>query len=102
MIRILNLLVLILNTFVLIAGQFPNDVTNTPEYRNLVYLLVIALILLILADVFQGIFEFIFSFTNYKENKTLLSSAIGIILAFICSSILFKLPIIQSILNAIK
>ena len=48
MIRILNLLVLILNTFVLIAGQFPNDVTDTQEYRNLVYILIIALILLIL------------------------------------------------------
>ena len=55
MIRILNLLVLILNTFVLIAGQFPNDVTDTQEYRNLVYILIIALILLILTDIFQGI-----------------------------------------------
>ena len=102
MIRILNLLVLILNTFVLIAGQFPNDVTDTQEYRNLVYLLIIALILLILTDVFQGIFEFILSFTNYKENKTLISSVIGIFLAIICSTILFKLPMIQTILNAIK
>lgn len=102
MIRILNLLVLFLNTLALIAGQFPNDVTDTQEYRNLVHILIIALILLILADIFQGIFEFILSFTSYKENKTLISSAIGIFLAFITSNILFDLPMIQTILNAIK
>ena len=99
MIRILNLLVLILNTFVLIAGQFPNDVTDTQEYRNLVYILIIALILLILTDIFQGISEFILSFTRYEENKTLISSAV---LALITSYILFNLPMIQTILNAIK
>ena len=102
MIRILNLLVLILNTFVLIAGQFPNDVTDTQEYRNLVYILIIALILLILTDIFQGISEFILSFTRYEENKTLISSAVGIFLALITSYILFNLPLIQTILNAIK
>ena len=37
MIRILNLLVLILNTFILIAGQFSNDITDTQEYKNLIY-----------------------------------------------------------------
>ena len=67
MIRILNLLVLILNTFVLIAGQFPNDVTDTQEYRNLVYILIIALILLILTDIFQGISEFIHSIQSAND-----------------------------------
>ncbi len=102
MIRILNLLVLILNTFVLIAGQFPNDVIDTQEYRNLVYILIIALILLILTDIFEGISEFVLSFTRYKENKTLISSVVGIFLSLITSNILFKLPMVQTMLNAIK
>ena len=75
---------------------------DSQEYRNLVYILIIALILLILTDIFQGISEFILSFTRYEENKTLISSAVGIFLALITSYILFNLPMIQTILNAIK
>ena len=37
-----------------------------------------------------------------EENKTLISSAVGIFLALITSYILFNLPMIQTILNAIK
>ena len=85
-----------------IISMYAKGMTTRQISETIEDILIIALILLILTDIFQGISEFILSFTRYEENKTLISSAVGIFLALITSYILFNLPMIQTILNAIK